>query len=108
MQHPDFKHRSMVDGDSYEDYNIVDLHAFMDNRINHVLDTMYLIGQQYQEHSEVMLSDNTNLNTLNEIKLGILDIKTMFDWFISNHEIVRVETDESDELVDLDGHAELH
>jgi hypothetical protein len=92
MKHPDFKHRAIPDGGDYENYSEVDLFAFVDGQINHIQDSIELMGRQYQpDNAGLMMSDSTNLNTLKQINISVLDLRVMFEWFLQNHEIVRTE-----------------
>lgn len=103
MNHPDFKHRAMPDGGTYEEFSEIDLFTFVDGRINHVQDAIDLISQQFRpDNMGPTMSDSSNLNSLEQIKLDVLDLRVMFEWFLRNHEIVRVEEHHSmdDELPD--------
>lgn len=95
MNHPNFKHRAFPDGGNYEEYSEADLFAFVDGQINHIQDTIDLMARQYQpeyqpDNGVFMMSDSANLNTLKQITLSVLDLRVMFEWFLNNHEIVRV------------------
>lgn len=89
MKHPDFKHRAMPDGGDYEEYSEADLLIFVDNSIEHIQDMIDLMSQQYQPNQEdiVLIPDATNLSTLKQLTLSVLDLQVMVEWFLNKPEV---------------------
>jgi len=97
MKHPDFKHRAMPSGGNYEEFDKLDLLAFVNDSIDYIQSTIDLMAEQYRPNEDVpMFSDEVNLKILNQITLSVLDIRTMFDWYINSHELVRTDNDRNE------------
>lgn len=91
MKHPDFKHRSMPDGGDYSEFLPIDLLAVLSSKIDVIVDEINLVGDEFNIPANERRSDQTNANVLDEARNNVLDLRVMFEWFLANHEIVKVE-----------------
>jgi hypothetical protein len=87
QEHPSFKHRFFQDDDS----SPIDLYTAVIDAIENIATVTEILSMSAESHNEFYLSDETQQKFLNQINLSAMDVVSIMEWFINNHEISKID-----------------